>query len=124
MPDDTGHFPHHKDVLLFLQQYANKFDLMRYIKFKHSVHKARKTSSGKWKVVVIKEEGNDIYPTTNSYTYLLIPPLKRVKELGKAKHKEGRRKSMNLISWCAALGNTKFQQLHGTKSLLSTLQAR
>jgi len=49
--EEVGHFPDHRDVLKFLNDYADHFKLRDYIQFKTHVHKVRKTKDGKWKVV-------------------------------------------------------------------------
>ena len=39
MPYDVGHFPNHREVLKFLNDYADKFDLRRHIQTNVTVHK-------------------------------------------------------------------------------------
>lgn len=61
MPESYGHFPNHVEVLNFLKDYANHFNLHPYIKLQQTVHKARKTEDGaQWKVVTVPtKEGQD-----------------------------------------------------------------
>ena len=40
-PSDLPSFPGHQDVSKYLQQYANHFDLMRYIKFRTFVEQVK-----------------------------------------------------------------------------------
>jgi len=60
MPDTVGHFPNHVEVLKFLNDYTDRFDLRRHIQTNITVHKIRKTKDGKkWKVVFYRGSGDE-----------------------------------------------------------------
>jgi len=61
MPEEYPHFPHHNQVLEFLQSYEKHFKLTPHIQLYRSVHKARQSKEGKgWKVVTLpcREDGS------------------------------------------------------------------
>ena len=47
---------------MYLQSYANRFDLKRYIKFNHLVIRVRPVGNGKWEVIV-KDQPNNKFET-------------------------------------------------------------
>lgn len=61
-PNNTISFPPHSDVLKYLQSYADKFDLKKYIQFNHLVIRVHPIENNKWEVIV-KNLSNDKYVT-------------------------------------------------------------
>jgi len=60
MPDTVGHFPNHVEVLKFLNDYTDYFNLRPHIVLNTIVHKIRKTKDGKkWKVVFYSNAGDE-----------------------------------------------------------------
>ena len=49
MPEDIGMFPHHTDVLEYLQAYAKNFDLQPHVQLNTNVEEIERTGEG-WKV--------------------------------------------------------------------------
>ena len=49
MPEEIGMFPHHTDVLQYLQSYATRFDLYPHIQLRTAVQSAERTDQG-WRV--------------------------------------------------------------------------
>lgn len=61
-PKDTIPFPPSGDVLKYLQSYADRFDLKKYIKFTHLVVRVLPIENGKWEVIV-KDLPNNKFKT-------------------------------------------------------------
>lgn len=51
-PKDTTPFPPSADVLKYLQSYADRFKLKKYINFTHLVVRVLPMENGKWEVIV------------------------------------------------------------------------
>lgn len=49
-PQTDRSFVPHEDVLAYLQSYADKFNLNRYIKFQHRVINVRPLPGDRWEV--------------------------------------------------------------------------
>jgi cation diffusion facilitator CzcD-associated flavoprotein CzcO len=50
MPEDYPDYPSHQQVLAYFQQYAQKFDLTRFIRFNTTVIRAEKIPNERWKL--------------------------------------------------------------------------
>jgi len=102
MPDSYPDYPTHYQVQSYLENYANKFDLMSYIKLNHSVVKLEEKSNGDssvWTVSyqatvgdhagqIIKEEFDAVAICNGHYSVPLIPDS--LKDLSKVYKKATR----------------------------------
>lgn len=61
-PKDTNNYPPSNVVLKFLQTYADRFNLRKYIKFSHQVIRVVPLENDKWEVLV-KDLPNNKYET-------------------------------------------------------------
>lgn len=57
-PNNTSPYPRSEDVLLYLQSYADHFDLKKYIKFNHLVIRVNPIENGKWEIIVKNQPNN------------------------------------------------------------------
>lgn len=54
MDDTYPDYPHHSEILRYLQDYAAKFDIKRNIRFHTTVQKAERRSGGGWRITIDK----------------------------------------------------------------------
>lgn len=62
-PNNTIQFPPQRDVLAYLNSYANRFDLKKLIKLEHLVVRVVPIKNDKWEVIV-KDLVNDKFRTS------------------------------------------------------------
>jgi hypothetical protein len=65
MPEDYPDYPSHQQVLAYFQQYAQRFDLERFVRFNAEVARAEKIENERWKLIL--RDG-----TSEEFDYLLI----------------------------------------------------
>ncbi len=65
MPDEYPDYPSHQQVLAYFQDYAQKFDLERFIRFNSEIVKAEKIENERWKLTL--QDGG-----TEEFDYLLV----------------------------------------------------
>lgn len=53
-------YPGSEDVLMYLQSYADRFNLKKHIKFNHLVIRVHPIENGKWEVIVKDQANNKI----------------------------------------------------------------
>lgn len=61
-PNGTDSFPSHTEILAYLRSYAKRFELKKYIKFRHLVLHVRPTDDEKW-LIIVKDLINDSFIT-------------------------------------------------------------
>ncbi|MBX2892539.1 MAG: NAD(P)-binding domain-containing protein [Saprospiraceae bacterium] len=65
MPAEYPDYPSHRQVLAYFQQYADKFDLRKHIRFKTEVLKAEKIEQERWRLTLVDGSAEE-------FDYLLV----------------------------------------------------